>query len=132
MADFVGRIAEFEDGEPIATPEAHADYLDNAIETLERWALMTRQDADIGASWLARRRPPKGRRRVPWVLRTKLARRTHGHGRQAGDALMEAVKQLKKWRDVNNDLEELHKKYTPEKEDDDGKGDEGKHDGERD
>ncbi|MFC4006678.1 hypothetical protein ACFOY2_05565 [Nonomuraea purpurea] len=126
MADFVGRVTEFQDGEPIATPQAHADYLDNVIEMLERWALMARQDAEISATWLARRKPLKGRR-VPWAKRVSLSRRTRGHGRQVGDALMEAVSQMKKWRDVNQDLEEAHGKYEKERESTDGQVGKGQH-----
>lgn len=107
MADFVGMVTEFETSEPIATPAVHADYLDNLIALFERWALMARQDADIAGTWLSKRKPKKGRR-APWKDRIRLSRRTRGHGRQVGDALMEAVNQIKKWRDVNIELEKTH------------------------
>lgn len=121
MADLAGMVGDFEDGEPIANAAAHADYLDNLVTMFERWALMTRQDADIAATWLSRRKPKKGRR-VPWKDRIQLSRRTRGHGRSAGDALAQAAKQIKKWRDVNEKLEKLHKSVG-EEEKPEGSGD---------
>lgn len=107
MADLAGMVGEFEDGEPIANDQAHADYLDNIEMLLQRWALIARQDADIAATWLNKRKPKKGKR-VPWKERIRFSRRTRGHGRHVGDALMQAVKQVRKWRDVHEDLAELH------------------------
>lgn len=107
MADLGSMVNDFENDEPIANDDAHDGYLDNVEALLMRWALIARQDADIAATWLSRRKPKKGKR-VPWRERIKLTRRTRGHGRHVGDALMQAVKQVKKWRDTHEEFRKVH------------------------
>jgi hypothetical protein len=116
MPDLAGMADEFENAEPISGDEAHAAYLDNVEALLARWALIARQDAEIAATWLSRRKPKKGRR-VPWRERVKLSRRTRAHGRHVGDALMQAVKQIRKWREVHEELAALHTEKDEEEAD---------------
>lgn len=115
MSDLPSKVHAFENAEPIANHTSHEAYLDNLVVMLERMALMAYQDADIAATWLSRRKPKKGRR-VPWRDRVRLSRRTRGHGRHAGDALVEAAKRVKKWRDIHTEFVEKEKAAAAGKE----------------
>lgn len=109
MADLAGMAHEFENDEPIANHKAQQEYLNNLERLLERMALMARQDADIAATWLSRRRPKKGRR-VPWTERVRLSRRTRGHGRHVGDSLVQAAKAVRKWRHLHEEFMDKERK----------------------
>lgn len=100
---FSTKVSAFETAEPLVSHDAFRNYLDAAESMLTTAAMMAHQDAEIASTWLSRRRPKKGRR-VPWMERTRLARRTRGHGRHLFDQLHYAIAALRRMRGVHDEF----------------------------
>ncbi|WP_214103270.1 hypothetical protein [Acrocarpospora catenulata] len=109
VGTFAAKVATFEQAEPIRSHDAFRDYLDLAESMFTTAAMMGHQDAEIAATWLSRRKPKKGKR-VPWIERTRLARRTRGHGRHLSDQLHLAINALRAMRAVHAEFEAKEKK----------------------
>lgn len=102
----------FESAAILASHEAFENYLDNLQAIARTMALMVNQDAELAATWLRHRKPRKGPR-IGLLDRVTLSRRTRAHGRNAADALLEAVASLRKAAEVHAEYVRLEKKASP-------------------
>lgn len=94
MGDLATRVGDFETDTPVASHEAHAKYLENLERLLRAAAVMYGQDAQIGGTWLRKRRPKKGRF-IHLRLRIAFGKRTRAHGRHGSKALAAAADKVR-------------------------------------
>lgn len=94
MGDLARRIGDFESDKPVANHDAHAKYLDNLERLLRAAAVMYGQDAQIGGTWLRKRRPKRGRF-IHIRERIAFGKRTKAHGRHGSKALSRAADKVR-------------------------------------
>lgn len=109
MGDLSRRIGDFESDTPVASHDAHATYLDNLERLLRAAAVMYGQDAQIGGTWLRKRRPKRGRF-IHLRERIAFGRRTKAHGRHGARALSAAADQVAKMAKLHQAFLESEKK----------------------
>ncbi|MFI6603753.1 hypothetical protein ACIBHX_46620 [Nonomuraea sp. NPDC050536] len=106
--DLARMVHEFETSYPTESFEAQLAYLDLLEALFQRASLTIQIDAELAATWLWKRKPRKGKR-VPRQDRRRLCRRTRAHGRHSGNAWAEAIRFVRRQRDVIEEFIKIEK-----------------------
>jgi hypothetical protein len=109
MGELARRVGVFETDAPVASHDAHAKYLENLEQLLRAAAVMYGQDAQIGGTWLRKRRPKRGRF-IHLRERIAFGRRTRAHGRRGSKALAAAADKVRDLAAFHEALLETEKK----------------------